>query len=170
MHPKFTGTNHGRAGFWTELERPESSLSAAVSSLGYAKELTIFTIKDILGDTVFAEAPDSIPDGGRSIWLSGDPVHLTPEMYAAIAKHLGCSQEQRAPKRARLESVIAQAGPPAKRGAYPVRLPERLSGRDSGTQAWGRGRGFAGGPRGPQRGFSRVWRAARGGGRRPRRY
>ena len=65
------------------------------------------------------------------MWLSGDPVHLTPAVYTAVGKALSTqgNEELRRTKRAGLESEAAQVWPPSKRGGAPVRLPDWLSGR-----------------------------------------
>jgi len=132
-----------------------------------------FSLKDVIGDTVLSELHEPSSTGESAIWLGDDPVHLTPELYAAIGEELlkAGDSSPRSLKRARLESVVAQAGPPPKRGATNVRLPDWLTGRQVARPARGGNSGlFSGQFRGQYRGPYRGWRAPRGGGRRPRRY
>jgi len=160
-------TNFGSSGFWSELERPETSVSSAILSLEYDRPLTVFNIREVIGDTVLADMAEMEEAGTHSVWQPGDPVHFTPEVYMAIGKALsaGDDADKRGKKRARLESVVAQAGPPAKRGGGQVRLPDWLSGKPGPGADLDRGRG-----RGRGRGVNRVWRSARGAWRRPRRF
>jgi len=157
-------TNYGTDSFWMELERPETAVKLAIASLSYERQLKTFRIQDVVGDTDLSEITEMGPNACPRIWASGDPVHFTPAVYLAIGKALvNChGNEQSAPKRARLESVVAHSGLQIKRGGAQVRLPDWLSGRSGPGPARGRGGG---------RGYgNRVWRSARGGWRRPRRF
>jgi len=166
-------SNHGSVGFWAELDRPETAVGMALNALyGDTRPLT-FSLKDVIGDTVLSELHESSSTGENAIWLHDDPVHLTPELYAAVGDELikAGDSSTRSLKRARLESVVAQAGPPPKRGATNVRLPDWLTGRQDARPVRGGNSGQYGGQfRGPYRGPYRGWRAPRGGGRRPRCY
>jgi hypothetical protein len=139
----------------------------------------LFSLKNVIGDTVLSEIHEAVKSGTGegTIWLPTDPVHLSMEVYSAVGEALMAGTAdagidgRRPTKRARLESVVAQAAPPLKRGAANVRLPDWLLGRHGPGPVRGRGRGF---PRSFSRGFNRGpiggWRAPRGGGRGPRRY
>jgi hypothetical protein len=158
-------TNYGTKGFWSELDRPDLSVKTEISALEYDKELSIFKLSDVIGDTVLSDMAGEHGHGAGSIWAEGDPVHLNAEVYASIGRALADSdsEEPRNLKRARIESVVARAGPPSKRAKAPVRLPDRLSGKQGTVQSRGRGRG-----RGP--GSYQGWLAPGFGGRRPRRF
>ena len=160
-------SNFGSSGFWSELERPATSAKQAVMSLGHKKAVFTFNIREVISDTALAEMAELEGAGASRIWANDDLVHFTAEVYLAIGKALIGAEgsDQRGQKRARLESVIAQAGPPNKRGGGNVRLPDWLSGRPGSGLEYGYGRG-----RGRGRGVNRVWRSARGGLRRPRRF
>jgi len=74
-------TNFGTSGFWAELERPETSVNSAIVSLDYEKSLTIFNIKEVIGDTALAHMAEMEEVGTPSVWQPGDPVHFTSEVY-----------------------------------------------------------------------------------------
>jgi hypothetical protein len=115
-------SNHGSAGFWAELDRPETAVNMALSVLYGDRSPVTFSLKDVIVDTVLSEIHESSIFGENPIWLHDDPVHLAPEVYVAVEEELAKAGDS-APcslKPARLESVVAQAGPPPKRGATNV--------------------------------------------------
>jgi hypothetical protein len=49
--------------------------------LDYEKSLTIFNIKEVIGDTALAHMAEMEEVGTPSVWQPGDPVHFTSEVY-----------------------------------------------------------------------------------------